>query len=58
MTLNVLKRGALVIALSLPLGACLQSAEYGKTQCPPGTHWQSLPNQANTQQGYRCAANQ
>ncbi len=57
MTIKALKRGAVVIALLLPLDACLQGTESSKMPCPPGTQWESFPNQSNTQQGYMCAEN-
>jgi hypothetical protein len=57
MTIKTLAIGALVIALLLPLGACMESVANNGAACPPGTHWESLPNQSDTQQGYRCAPN-
>jgi hypothetical protein len=63
---RILRRAALAIALSAPLGACMQTASSDEPRakyvsemraCPPGSHWESLPNQSNTQQGYRCAQN-
>jgi hypothetical protein len=63
MTRKVLKYGALIISLSLPLAACMQSAPSNPVQaeylsdmrpCQPGTHSESFP----TQQGYRCVLNQ
>lgn len=59
MTSRIIKYGLLLIALSLPLGACMQGAPSNSTQaqylsdlrpCQPGTHSESFPNT----QGYRC----
>jgi hypothetical protein len=61
---NFLRYGLLTVALSLALGVGVQKASssqvrpkyFGEAQaCPSGTHWESLPNMSNTQQGYRCA---
>jgi|HubBroStandDraft_2_1064218.scaffolds.fasta_scaffold5129893_1 hypothetical protein len=64
MTQKILTRAIVAIALAAPLGACMQTASSNEPgakyvsemqACPPGSHWESLPNQSNTQQGYRCA---
>jgi hypothetical protein len=64
MTQGILRRAVMAIVLSAPLGACMQTASSDESRakyvsqmqaCPPGSHWESLPNQSNTQQGYRCA---
>lgn len=63
MTRRFLKCVALLIALSSPLGACMQSAPTNTYQaqyfndlrpCQPGTHSQSSP----FGNGYSCVLNQ
>src|SRR5258708_32373009 len=58
MAIRFLRGGALIIALCLSVGACMQNKPYNETQpqylnelrpCQPGTHSESFPN---TQNGY------